>query len=105
MSPKMKPPVQKNDDLVVTIESLTNEGQGVARVEGYAVFVIGALAGEQVKAHVIKVMPSYAIAKAIEIIKPSPDRVAPPATYFRSAVDARSGTLAIPRNWSKSSNG
>lgn len=82
MSPKMKPPVQKNDDLVVTIESLTNEGQGVARVEGYAVFVIGALTGEQVKAHVIKVMPSYAIAKAIEIIKPSPDRVAPACDVF-----------------------
>ena len=82
MAQKMRPPVEKNDELVVTIESLTNEGQGVARVEGFAVFVIGALAGEEVKAHVIKVQPTYAIAKAVEIIKPSPDRVRPACPVF-----------------------
>ena len=82
MAQKMRPPVEKNDDFVVTIESLTNEGQGVARVEGFAVFVIGALAGEEVRAHVIKVQPTYAIAKAIEIIKPSPDRVRPSCPVF-----------------------
>ena len=82
MAQKMRPPVEKNDDLVVTIESLTNEGQGVARVEGFAVFVIGALAGEEVKAHVIKVQPTYAIAKAVEIVKPSPDRVRPACPVF-----------------------
>jgi len=82
MAQKMRPPVEKNDDLVVIIESLTNEGQGVARVEGFAVFVVGALAGEEVKAHVIKVQPTYAIAKAVEIIKPSPDRVRPACPVF-----------------------
>ena len=82
MAQKMRPPVEKNDDLVVTIESLTNEGQGVARVEGFAVFVVGALAGEEVKAHVIKVQPTYAIAKTVEIIKPSPDRVRPACPVF-----------------------
>lgn len=82
MAQKMRPPVEKNDDLVVTIESLTNEGQGVARVEGFAVFVVGALAGEEVKAHVIKVQPTYAIAKTVEIIKPSRDRVRPACPVF-----------------------
>lgn len=82
MAQKMRPPVEKNDDLVVTIESLTNEGQGVARVEGFTVFVVGALAGEEVKAHIIKVQPTYAIAKAVEILKPSPDRVRPDCPVF-----------------------
>ena len=82
MAQKMRPPVEKNDDLVVTIESLTNESQGVARVEGFAVFVVGALAGEEVKAHVIKVQPTYAIAKTIEILKPSPERVRPACPVF-----------------------
>ncbi len=82
MSPKIRPPVEKNDEIVVSIESLTNEGQGVARVNGFAVFVIGALAGEEVRAHVIKVLPAYAVAKAVEIIKPSPDRVAPACPVF-----------------------
>ena len=82
MAQKLRPPVQKNDELVVTIDTLTNEGQGVARVEGFAVFIVGALVGEEVKAHIIKVMPTYAIAKAIEIIKPSPDRVRPACPVF-----------------------
>jgi 23S rRNA (uracil1939-C5)-methyltransferase len=51
-------------------------------VEGFAVFVIGALAGEEVKAHVIKMQPTYAIAKATEILKPSPDRVNPACPVF-----------------------
>ena len=82
MAPKLRPPVAKNDDIVVTIESLTNEGQGVARVDGFAVFVVGALAGEEVKAHVIKVSSSFAIAKAVEILSPSPDRVRPACPVF-----------------------
>ena len=82
MAQKLRPPVQKNDELIVTIDSLTNEGQGVARVEGFAVFVVGALAGEEVKAHVIKVQPTYAVAKATEILKPSPDRVRPACPVF-----------------------
>ena len=82
MAQKLRPPVQKNDELVVTIESLTNEGQGVARVDGYAIFIVGALVGEEVKAHIIKVMPTYAIAKAITILKSSPDRVRPACPVF-----------------------
>ena len=82
MAQKLRPPVQKNDELVVTIDALTNEGQGVARVDGYAVFIVGALVGEEVKAHIIKVMPTYAIAKAISILKPSPDRVRPACPVF-----------------------
>ncbi len=82
MSAKLRPPVAKNDNIVVSIESLTNEGQGVARVEGYTVFVIGALAGEEVEAHVIKVLPTYAIAKTLDIRKPSLDRVRPACPVF-----------------------
>ncbi len=82
MAQKLRPPVQKNDELIVTIDALTNEGQGVARVEGFAVFIVGALVGEEVKAHIIKVMPTYAIAKAIEIRKSSPDRVRPACPVF-----------------------
>ena len=82
MAQKLRPPVQKNDELVVTIDALTNEGQGVARVDGFAVFIVGALVSEEVKAHVIKVMPTYAIAKAISILKPSPDRVRPACPVF-----------------------
>ncbi|HWQ05948.1 MAG TPA: TRAM domain-containing protein, partial [Feifaniaceae bacterium] len=82
MAPTPRPPVKKNDDLTLNITALSNEGQGVARVEGYAVFVLGALAGETVRAHIIKVTPSYAIAKLLEILTPSKDRVSPRCDVF-----------------------
>lgn len=75
-------PVKKNDDLTLTILSLTSEGQGVARVDGYTVFVEGALPEETVSAHVIKVTNSYAIAKVTEVLTPSPDRVEPRCPSF-----------------------
>ena len=82
MSPSYCPPVKKNEELVLEVTALSSEGQGVARVDGYAVFVIGALANETVNAHVIKVTPSYAIAKTLEILVPSPDRVRPACPVF-----------------------
>lgn len=77
MAQYQKAPVSKNDDLVLNVTALTSEGQGVARVENFAVFVPGALPGETVKAHVIKVTASYAVAKAIEFVSVSPERCEP----------------------------
>lgn len=91
-----QPPLQKNQDLDLTIESLTGEGQGVARVEGYAVFVTGALPGERVRAHVIKVTGSYAVAKCIEVLSPSPDRVVPKCPVFDRCGGCALQHLACP---------
>ena len=56
-----KPPIEKNEELELTIDSVTLEGAGVGRVDGFAVFVPGALTGERVRMHCIKVTSSYAI--------------------------------------------
>lgn len=72
-----KPPVVKNQDLELRIDALTNEGSGVGRVDGYAVFVPGALPGELVGAHIIKVMSAYAVAKLTALLEPAAERVAP----------------------------
>ena len=79
---KRQPPVRKNDELTLSIDALTSEGQGIGRVEGFAVFVPGALPGEQVRAHVIKVTASYAVAKLIEVPAPAPERVRPACGAF-----------------------
>jgi 23S rRNA (uracil1939-C5)-methyltransferase len=71
---KLQPPVKKNDDIRIEISALNSEGQGVGRYEGYAVFVPGALPGETVDAHVIKVNPGYGVAKLKEILSKSPER-------------------------------
>ena len=59
-------PVKKNDELSITIDAVGSEGQGVGRVNGYAIFVPGALAGETVRTHIIKVTASYAVGKLLE---------------------------------------
>ena len=48
-------PVTKNQDLTVDIIDLTHEGMGIAKVEGYPLFIENALPGETVEIHVLKV--------------------------------------------------
>ena len=70
-------PVEKNEELELTIDRVTLEGAGVGRVDGFALFVPGALAGERVWIHVIKVAASYAVGKLLEIVEPSACRMEP----------------------------
>ena len=70
-------PIQKNEELELTVDNVTLEGAGVGRVDGFAVFVPGALAGERVRIHVIKVTSSYAVGKLLEVLEPSPHRMEP----------------------------
>ena len=65
----------RGDVLELTIDSLAHGGNGVARLEGYVVFVAGAVPGDRVRATVGKSKKAYAEARAIEIVEPSPDRV------------------------------
>ena len=67
---------KKNDILDLSIEGLSNLGAGIAHAEdGRVVFVQNAVTGDRVKAKIIKVNKSYLVARAEEIITPSPDRV------------------------------
>ena len=70
-------PIQKNEELELTIDTVTLEGAGVGRVDGFAIFVPGALTGERVRVHIIKVAASYAVGKLLDIVEPSPYRMEP----------------------------
>ena len=65
------------EELVVEIEKLSNLGFGIAKVDGYVIFVEGACPEDVVKIRVGKKNKSFANAKVVEIIKPSPYRVKP----------------------------
>jgi 23S rRNA (uracil1939-C5)-methyltransferase len=65
----------RGDVLELTVDSLAHGGNGVARHDGYVVFVAGAVPGDRVRAAVGKAKKAYAEARAIEIVEPSPDRV------------------------------
>jgi 23S rRNA (uracil1939-C5)-methyltransferase len=61
----------------VEITDLAYGGDGVGRHEGRAIFVAGALPGEVVRARIAREHGKYAHATLTEVIRPSPDRVAP----------------------------
>ena len=74
--------MNKNDIFEIEITGLTDEGMGVGRAEGMAVFVPYALPGEKVRVIIIKVMKSYAAGKLLDIIKPSEQRTKSECKYF-----------------------
>jgi 23S rRNA (uracil1939-C5)-methyltransferase len=63
--------------LTLDVESLAYGGKGVARRDGYVVFVAGALPGDRVRAEVTRAKRGYAEASTTEIVRPSADRVPP----------------------------
>jgi 23S rRNA (uracil1939-C5)-methyltransferase len=65
----------RGDVLELTVDSLAHGGNGVARRDGYVVFVAGAVPGDRVRAVVGKAKKAYAEARTVEIVEPSPDRV------------------------------
>lgn len=64
------------------IQDLLANGQGVARIDQLVVFVTEGLPGEEVQALITERKPKYAVAKAVQIDTPSPDRVASPCPVF-----------------------
>jgi len=66
-----------NDELTVKIEKLTNLGFGLAKVDGFVIFVENSCPGDIVKVKVTKVNKSFAQAKVVDIIEPSSYRVSP----------------------------
>jgi 23S rRNA (uracil1939-C5)-methyltransferase len=72
---------QRGDELDVRIDSLAYGGAGVARADGYVVFVRDAVPGDRVRARITKRKRAYAEARAVELIEPSPERVPPVADH------------------------
>jgi 23S rRNA (uracil1939-C5)-methyltransferase len=71
----------RGDELELTIESLAHGGSGVARRDGYVVFVAGGFPGDRVRAVVGKSKRAYAEARAVEVLAPGPDRIEPVADH------------------------
>ena len=67
--------MKKNDIFTVEIEDMNFLGFGVAKIDGMAVFVGGAAAGDKAKIKIIKAAKRYAVARLEEIIVPSVYRV------------------------------
>ena len=67
---------RRGELLEVEIDSLAFGGRGVARVDGYVVFVSGGLPGDRVRAEITKPKGRFAEARSVELLRPGADRVA-----------------------------
>ncbi|AEV95494.1 23S rRNA (uracil(1939)-C(5))-methyltransferase RlmD [Pediococcus claussenii] len=72
---KTKQPVEKNKQYDVSIEDLTYQGLGVAKIENFPIFITNTLPGEKAKIVVTKVQKTYAFGRVLEVLQSSPDRV------------------------------
>jgi 23S rRNA (uracil1939-C5)-methyltransferase len=87
-------PVQKDDELELRIESLAYGGNGVARLNGFVVFVRRGLPGDVVRARVTKVKRNHAEALTTEVVEPGPNRVDAPCAHYPACGGCRFQDLA-----------
>ncbi len=74
--------MQKNDVLTVRILSQGAGGEGVAKPEGFPLFIPGAIEGEECLVKIVKLQKSHGFGKLLEVITPSPNRTAPPCPVY-----------------------
>lgn len=81
---KSEIPVKQGETYKLEITKLTDNAEGVARIDGFTVFVPGALPGEIVSGKVDLVKKNYARAKLISLEQESPDRIKPRCEHYEA---------------------
>ena len=76
--------LKKNDEFNLKITGYTSEGGGVGKFDGQAVFVENTAVGDEILCHVIKAKNTYAVGKAMKVLKPSKSRIEPECEAFKS---------------------
>ena len=64
-------PVEKNKEYIVDIIDNGFEGEGIAKIDNFTIFVPGAIKGEKAKILIVKVLSSHAFGKVLQIIEES----------------------------------
>ena len=75
-------PFEYHLELEFTIDSLTNRGMGVGRVDGWVVMVPFVIPGERVKARIFRNFQNYSDADLVEVLEASPDRIEPKCPLY-----------------------
>lgn len=76
--------IVKNQEYIVDIIDNGYQGEGIAKIDDYIVFIPNAISGEKVKILIVKANKSYGYGKILEFIEKSKDRIEPIcATYKR----------------------
>ena len=76
--------LKKNQEISLTIEDFTKEGEGLGKYQGFPFFVKDTVIGDEVRVSITKLKKNYGYARLVEIVTPSKDRVTPPCPVFLS---------------------
>ncbi|CAB1253434.1 methyltransferase of m5U747 and m5U1939 in 23S RNA [Clostridiaceae bacterium BL-3] len=79
----MNDKIEKNLKYILKIDGMGYQGEGIGKINGFTVFVPGALPGEKVNIKVIKVNKSFAFGKLFHVIEPSSERVNPSCPIYK----------------------
>ena len=90
----MAAPVRKDEEVELQVDSLAYGGNGVARLDGFVVFVRRGLPGDRVRARVTKVKRGFAEALAVDVLEPSPNRIEAPCDHYPACGGCRFQDLA-----------
>ena len=74
--------MKKGDQFIETVTSFDQEGRGICRIDGFAIFVEGAVLGDVISLIITKLNKTYGFGKLQKIVKPSPYRIEPNCPYF-----------------------
>lgn len=79
----MEIPVEKNKEYEVEIIDNGYEGEGIARINDFTIFIQGAIKGEVCKILIVKVNKTYAFGKLMQVLKKSEYRIEPDCTTYK----------------------
>ena len=77
-----KIPVSLEEKYEILINNVSHQGEGIGRVENFAVFVPGAIKGEKIEVKITEIRKNFARGELEKIILPSLNRVKPPCPVF-----------------------
>lgn len=79
----MSEKVEKNREYVLKIDGMGYQGEGVGKIDGFTIFIRGAIQGEKVKVKIVKVNKNFAFGKLLDILEPSIYRVNPSCSIYK----------------------
>ena len=97
--------MNKSEKYEIEITDLGNNGEGIGRIDGMAVFVPEALPGDRIMAEIVETKKSFARGRLTEILSPSPFRGEPPCVYADRCggcglqAMTYEGQLALKKKW------
>ena len=79
----MQVPVKKNEEYIVDIIDNGFEGEGIAKIDGFTIFIPKVIKGEKVRIVIVKVLASHGYGKLLEILEESKNRQKEECTAYK----------------------